>query len=218
MNQKLNTIIASFLIFTILINFASAEIIWSIPTGVSFNIITASDLIINIISPTSKVYTTKTIPIEIDTNMDSQCSYSIDSGAAVSLGNGTYFKQNIVVANGNHNLKVYCKAGNIEKTANVTFTVNCKNKTTNHTTIYDDLSYGDNTTPIYGEWSCLANQMQRTVTTNNVQTIEYGGVCGVNIGASERTEKASWLWILPLILILLILILLVLITLVIVRK
>lgn len=216
MKQKVNTIITSIFIFTILINFASAEIIWSLPTGVPFNIL-SSDLKITILSPTAKVYTIKTIPIEIDTNIESQCSYSLDNGESISLGNGTHFKQNVVIANGNHKLIVYCKAGSIEKTANVNFTVNCRNKITN-STIYDDLAYGDNTIPVYGEWNCIANQMQRTVIINNIQTIEYGGVCGLTLSASEKAEKASIIWVLPLILIILILILLVLIALIVVKK
>jgi hypothetical protein len=66
---------------------------------------------INIVSPTSKIYTTNTIPIKVFTNKNAYISYSIDGGAINTISNLTsaYKLLNIpeTFASGNHHVTIY---------------------------------------------------------------------------------------------------------------
>lgn len=224
MKQKIILSVITLIFIIISIQIISAEIIWSLPTGVEFTIVNSTTnqtdpLIITILNPTNKTYTIRNIPIEVKTNIESECFYSLDNGQLNSIGIGNYFLKKISIANGNHNIKIVCKSGDQEKIAIVYFKVNCPTKQRNNNALESDLEY-ENTlkTPVYGEWICNANQLQRTVTINNLQEIEYGQKCGFELRASEKTKKISIFWLLPLIFIILILIALVLIALIIVRK
>ena len=203
-----------FLVSSILsANIISAEIIWSLPTEVEFTIIPATPLKFDIISPINKVYHTKNIPIEILANKPASCSYSMDSKPYVFLGNGTNIKKTIKVLTGSHNLRIKCNTNTEEKIKSVDFRVridrdNAFNQVDKDNAFEEQIIKASK--PRYSEWACINNQLQRIVTMNNLDNIEYGGVCGVELSASQKPSKIniinSWLIILPLIFILLILI------------
>ena len=58
----------------------------------------------------------------------------------------------------------------------------------------------------YGKWKCINTKLQRTNTINGRQEIQYGGVCGLTIPATEKKE-INFLWAIPILLILINLIL-----------
>jgi hypothetical protein len=198
----------------------SSEIIWSLPTGVEFSIgEPMPGLIMTVISPTDKTYTVRTIPIEVTTNIPAQCSYSLDNQHTVSLGSNTHFLSSVRLSNGQHTLTIKCLANSQEKTKTISFKVNCPEIQRNNTALEQDLIYENQiNTPVYSEWYCINNRLQRTVTLRNLESIEYGGICGLSQQPQIEKNKSSCLWIFPIILLILILIILILITIKVARK
>ena len=193
----------------------SAEIIWSLPTEVEFTIVPATPLNFNIISPINRVYHTKSIPIEILANKPASCSYSLDNQVYTFLGNGENIKRTIRASIGSHNLRIKCNTNIEEKIKSVDFRVRINQNNFDQTN--EDNAFEEKiiqaSQPRYSEWACINNRLQRIVTINNLDNIEYGGVCGVELTAGQKSINkrllTAWIIILPLILILLILIALV---------
>ncbi len=212
---KLLSILALFsilLVSVLSIQLASAEIIWSEPTEVEFTITHSPPLNFDIISPINKIYHTKNIPIEILANKQVSCSYSLDYKTYSFLGNGINIKKTIRVSTESHNLRVKCNTDTEEKIKSVDFRVRLNQDSPNQVT--EDNAFEEqiiqNNQPRYSEWACINNRLQRIVTINKLENIEYGGICGVELNAKQKSIKSSsfnsWIIILPLIFILLILI------------
>lgn len=43
----------------------------------------------------------------------------------------------------------------------------------------------------YGDWTCINNKLQRTATQNDLTEIEYGGLCGIELDASEKPKTLT---------------------------
>ncbi len=215
-------LIALFLVLTI--QFVSAEIIWSQPTGVPFTIVNSSnnstELIVNIIKPVSKTYFTKIIPIEVRINKIASCSYSLDNKPYVFLGNGDYLSSSVnVTTNGDHNIKVLCYADSQSKLEQVNFKV--KPRTSTNPYIDSDNEYEEGLyNPLYGDWVCVNNKLQRDILINNVLfDVEYGQVCGLELPPTEKNDlKIRLFWLLALIFFILILIVLILIAMLLISR
>ena len=209
----------------------SAEIIWSLPTEVPFyidgnNTFPNQTLIINIISPQSKTYKSETfpmiVPLKVVTNLNASCYYSLDNSNWVSLGKNLVFERSLSVNKGSHTLTVWCRAGNQESVKSVNFKSIDKSSFNNSYTkdkLAEEEEYERNLkTNKYGEWICIDKRLQRTVTINGLQDVEYGQICGFELGASDREKiNLSILIIIPLIFLILILIVITLIALAISR-
>ncbi len=181
--------IISILLMLILIQpITAGDIDWSRPVSVNFYVVDKNpELTINIINPEAKTYNTKNIPLEISTNVKASCYYQIDSEKPVNLGLKDYFEETISVQEGSHTLKVTCSALNQTKTESVTFT----SDTDDNKPIFneeDKKREKELRTPIYGEWKCIKNQLQRTKTLNNHTSLEYRGICGLTI-TPEQPEQ-----------------------------
>ncbi|MBI2628842.1 hypothetical protein HYW74_02055 [Candidatus Pacearchaeota archaeon] len=197
----------------------SAEIIWSLPTEVEFTIVSPT-FDFSILSPINKVYRTKSIPIELVVNKPASCSYSLDNNAYTFLGNGINLKRTIRTSSGSHNLRIKCNTNSEEKIKSVDFKVKIS-QDNNFNQVDEDNAFEEQiiqtNQPRYSEWTCINNKLQRIITINNLDSIEYGGVCGLELTSGKKaklssnslTSLNSWIILLPLILILLILIALV---------
>lgn len=224
MKGKILAILA-FLSLLVIMPLASAEIIWSLPTGVPFyisgnNTYENQTLIVNVINPQNKVYScagsSLDIPLEIRTNLNASCYYSLDNSAWIDLGRSTHFSRTLTVPKGNHQLVVWCRAGNQESIKTVNFSVKSKsNETFSDRQLTQDQAYEESIRQIkYGEWRCITNRLQRTVTINNLEQMEYGQVCGLELNPSdENTRMKNILWIIPIIFFILILMVIILIAL-----
>jgi len=69
----------------------------------------------------------------------------------------------------------------------------------------------------YSNWKCIDGRLQRTMTIGQTQKIQYGGICGLDLPATQRQTQINYFWTLPIIFGILILITLAL-TLVVVAK
>lgn len=227
MNSKiLFSVFASAFLLIISLQFISAEIIWSLPTGVPFIVSEINNTInntlhISIISPIEKTYTTKYIALIVKTNKPAICYYSVDDNQSVIFKDSkdTTFSKKLVLNNGNHQINIKCKADSEIKTAKINFKVSSQKKQ-NNTALEGDLAYEQElNAPKYSDWTCINNQLQRTVTIKGLDNTEYGNICGVTqINLLYPTKKSSILWLLPIVLLFLILIVLIAMIIVLMRK
>ena len=221
MTQKSLFILSAFLALAMLINiasFASAEIIWSLPTEVEFQVVNSTmppTLQMHIIKPeANKVYYTRSIPLIVETNIPATCSYSLDNAPSGSLGTKNYFSRILNVLYGKHKISVTCTAGNqtVTKSVNFTSKKKCESKP-NIEEETDDEIEDQFHNPVYGEWTCINNRFQRWNIIEGIEELEYGGVCGLELPASGKTSgfQFSFWYALLFMLIFLIVLLLVLI-------
>ena len=224
MTQKSLFILSAFLALAMLINiasFASAEIIWSLPTEVEFQVVNSTmppTLQMHIIKPeANKVYYTRSIPLIVETNIPATCSYSLDNAPSVSLGTKNYFSRILNVLYGKHKISVTCTAGNqtVTKSVNFTSKKKCESKP-NIEEETDDEIEDQFHNPVYGEWTCINNRLQRTNIVQGMEEIEYGGLCGVLLNEGKQSNNS--LFLISLIFIILIIIALILIILVFLKR
>lgn len=226
-NQIILSISVIFLL-VLALNLTSAIRVSSLPTSVSFYTGPSNppSLEITIISPINgKTYTTHQVPLIVQTNNIAACYWSIDNGITVpfKFDRDTYFSKNLTLNNGNHKILIQCKDNNEVKSATTNFTVNVKTTPENenhNNALQNDLAYENQLrTPVYGQWLCINNRLQRTVTVLNMQSLEYGAECGLNIGPTTQSKNNNYsIWIILLIFLILILIVLVLIALLLARR
>ncbi|MEM3113303.1 MAG: hypothetical protein QXI33_02655 [Candidatus Pacearchaeota archaeon] len=199
-NMEIKTIIAIILfvvsLFSIVTSVSSEIIeIESNPVDINFtlgptnNTINETILVLKIISPLNKTYINKNIPLIFETNKPAYCSYKIDRDLPVNLGLINSFSKTISLVNGEHILNVRCTIGNESVIKQVMFRIN--KKSINFSNFESDKEYEKEIrNPVYGEWACINNRLQRTVTQYNLESIEYGQPCGYVIRSSE-TKKVT---------------------------
>lgn len=208
----------------------NAETVRSLPTEVPFyiqgnNTYENQTLIVNILSPQSKIYSCTTsslkIALSISTNLNASCYYSLDNSSWISLGKSYNFIKTLTIPRGKHNLVVWCRAGVQETIKSVNFSVKEIKETASAKQLALDETYESQLKQTkYGEWSCISNRLQRTITVNNLQQVEYGQICGLELSASNLKQKNnSNLWlIMPIIFLILVLIAIVLVALALSRE
>jgi len=146
-----------------------------------------TSLILNLISPVSKTYINKDILIKFETNKPAYCSYIIDNNLQVNLGLISSFSKTINFLNGEHNLNVKCTLGDESVSKQITFKVDKKSTSTNSSSLESDNLYEEQLRyPVYDEWICVNNKLQRSVVQYNLENIEYGQPCGYVL---ESTDK-----------------------------
>lgn len=225
-SQKLIiSFIALIFLFVISMQFISAEIIWSQPTGVPFTIINGQNntlpLTISILSPIEKTYHTKQIPLVVKTNKLALCSYSVDNGMQTlfKINSDKEFTKNLILKNGNHTIKISCKTDSEFKSAQINFKVNHITRIQNNSALEQDLIYErEINTPKLSDWVCVNSKFQRTVTFRGLEDIEYGGVCGVIQPLKSESKPTSLIWLFPIIFLILILIILIAMIIIAARK
>ena len=200
-NQKaLKPVLILGLSFLIFISFSaipmiSAEIIEqeSYPAEVIIyiqnNSVPTNELKIDVLSPIEKTYKTKNISLEFETNKNSACSYKLNDEMPVVLGRGNYFKDSIHVPNGDHVLKISCNSNGERKSVFINFEVD-KDTNRENELIREEVEYEESLRETnYGEWTCINNRLQRTISYLGNEEIEYAGECGIVSDYSSNESK-----------------------------
>lgn len=175
MAKIISLILAFMLLFPIVLGASST-------TWTEFEV--EETLEMTILSPKAATYCSTSIPIKIQTNLESTCYYKLDSGNWINMGQGNYFSKNIRVSEGTHTLYFKCHSGNQYSEDSVTFKVDIKESDKKE--IIESLPVICQNINNCTAWTCKNGIMTRVCQFNTCQdsVIQHGDVCGI-----EKTEE-----------------------------